>query len=686
MTNQTQRFHGLFTGFDGAHGQTRIGEDNYGVGKQKADSCIVRAPLTLELIQGHLDGKLGVGSIPINADNHCSFGAIDIDVYEGFDHSELEQKLQAIKLTGVVCRSKSGGAHVFFFFKEAIPASVFKEKAAKLAVYLGHGGSEIFPKQDELNVERGDVGNFINLPYFNANETMRVAVKPDGSYATFEEFLDLAEGRRLDPDEFLSIKLEARTEVQPKTTTKTRRKAEPVDQGEPAGYPPCLQKIFEAMVPVDRNEVLSFASVIAKKEVGDKWESRVEEINKTYCGDPLPQKEVDQITKSYSKKDYGYSCKKEPFKSHCNRAACFQQKYGIGPDPGQFTELVRVDWPKKIYFIKYSYEIPGSDSGETTAKFICLSNAHPSKQNEVLESVLSQTSIKKPRMEDKEWALTVHDLMKKVTVIQPDMKKEIIELGDELAEPIHKVLFPNLRIKTTTDFNTLKNRTHWIFDIQVPETVGTGETASPKLRTKTVQLEERQLQARTYAEAVNNEGGINAFVACDQTHWGITRAFAAAGAPRITPETESPEELIIRCLTEMLSSETNHQPFPKDFNRGQARVKITQEGSNEVMFAFRTLHLMKLYNNTGSPGGVSEDTLNLALENLSAQLGNDILTYKKRYTAGSKIKILLDTKNPRPEIQKTWIVNRNKFAARINDADLNEFVRPTQAPVTQGTY
>ena len=54
------------------------------------------------------------------------------------------------KLPLIVCRSKSGGAHVFLFTKENIPASLMQSKLKEMAIILGYEGSEIFPKQTEI--------------------------------------------------------------------------------------------------------------------------------------------------------------------------------------------------------------------------------------------------------------------------------------------------------------------------------------------------------------------------------------------------------------------------------------------------------------------------------------------------------------------------------------------------------
>ena len=51
--------------------------------------------------------------------------------------------------------------------------------------------AEIFPKQTEILVERGDTGNFLNLPYFNGTKGLRYAINDNGSASTLEEFYKL---------------------------------------------------------------------------------------------------------------------------------------------------------------------------------------------------------------------------------------------------------------------------------------------------------------------------------------------------------------------------------------------------------------------------------------------------------------------------------------------------------------
>jgi hypothetical protein len=60
------------------------------------------------------------------------------------DHAGLVKKIKSLELPLVVCRSKSGGAHVFLFTKEPIAAARMQEYLKASAALLGEAGREIF--------------------------------------------------------------------------------------------------------------------------------------------------------------------------------------------------------------------------------------------------------------------------------------------------------------------------------------------------------------------------------------------------------------------------------------------------------------------------------------------------------------------------------------------------------------
>ena len=57
-----------------------------------------------------------------------------------------------------------------------------------MAAILGYSRAEIFPKQNQVDMQRGGTGSFLNLPYHNAKMTTRYAIKEDGSAMTLSEF------------------------------------------------------------------------------------------------------------------------------------------------------------------------------------------------------------------------------------------------------------------------------------------------------------------------------------------------------------------------------------------------------------------------------------------------------------------------------------------------------------------
>ena len=251
--NTAARFLSVFEGSEVAHGQTTVGKTSR-LGKAEAKSFVVREPMTEEKVKAHLDGGQGIGAIPINSQNKCKFGAIDIDDYD-LDLKDVVARVWSSALPMIVCRSKSGGAHVYLFLKEWEEASVVREYLTEAAALLGFAGREIFPKQDSVLHEKGDVGNFINLPYHSAARSMRYAIGPTGDAMSLEGFLDLVDERRC----HLSDLEECLKKRRPDVT-------------ELSEYPPCIQAMVAlGGISDSRNKVLMHTTVAIKKERPDDW-------------------------------------------------------------------------------------------------------------------------------------------------------------------------------------------------------------------------------------------------------------------------------------------------------------------------------------------------------------------------------------------------------------------------------
>ena len=397
--SDAKRMLAAFVGSKVAHGTTTVGRVGRN-GKAEADSRIVREPLTVEKVQAHLDGNQGVGAIPINEDNKCKWGALDIDVYD-LDHKALQNKLIKMKLPFVHCRTKSGGAHLYLFLKEYEDAAVVREYLIEYSVALGFSGCEIFPKQDKILTERGDVGNFINMPYFKADETMRYAFNTKGEAMELSEFLDLVE-----------------------TSAVSLADLEAIQLGQKRRYfsdgPPCLQHIFsEGPVSENRNKTLFNCGVYCRMKHPDDWVAQFENMNRTLFTDPLDAKEVLNLQKSLEKKDYFYTCEQEPFKSYCDKQKCMSLPYGVGsgetpmPQIGGLTILLS---EPRLYFM-----VVGGTTLQLTTEQL---------QNQLMwqRACMEQALIMPPIVRPNRWQAMVSELLSKATKL--DAPEELTISGE----------------------------------------------------------------------------------------------------------------------------------------------------------------------------------------------------------------------------------------------------------------
>ena len=304
-------FSSIFDGLKQAYGTYKI-DRKQSNGKSTGRAGVIREPRTTALWEGHLSGKGdSVGIIPINEENMCIWGCIDVDQYP-LDHKALVEKIQQLKLPLVICRSKSGGAHLFLFTSEWVSAKEMQEVLNYISASLGYGGSEVFPKQIELHLSRGDVGNFLNLPYYDHEDGLRYAFLADGTAATLNEF-------------FVLYKENVQTREQMLALTVEEEKSRPVADGPPCLQHLCAEKISEG----GRNNALFNLGVYLRKAKPDTWETDIQSYNLQYLDPPLPLNEVMVVAKQVEKKDYAYRCKEPPINAFCNADLCRTRKFGI---------------------------------------------------------------------------------------------------------------------------------------------------------------------------------------------------------------------------------------------------------------------------------------------------------------------------------------------------------------------
>ena len=335
MRQIAEQFSQLYKGSERAHGHFEVIKDR-GDGKKQGKAITIKTSgPTVDFWEKHLLGNYGLGVIPINDDNMCHWGCIDVDVYP-LDIAELVSKIEKLKLPLVVCRSKSGGAHILLFVSEPVGAGDMQDKLREVSAGLGYGGIEIFPKQRQVLADRGDIGSWLNMPYYGGEDSTRYGLSEKGEALNIDDFLTHAISRQLTTvDELFKIEI-----------------ATVVDDLE--GGPPCLKILLKQGFPEGtRNNGLFNVAVYLQKAHPEEWKDRLEEYNRKYFQPPLPAREVMNLISQHEKKDYNYKCNDEPIKSYCNPTKCKTCKFGVGAghDAPVFSSLAKLNTQPPLWFM-----------------------------------------------------------------------------------------------------------------------------------------------------------------------------------------------------------------------------------------------------------------------------------------------------------------------------------------------
>jgi hypothetical protein len=349
-------------------------------------------PATEVDFKNHLDGSKGLGIIPVNEKGLCYFGAIDIDI-DTIDHRSLYESVSKRNLPLSVCRSKSGGAHLYAFFQEPTPATTVQSILRKWAGLLGFPSkTEIFPKQTRSSAY--SPGNWINLPYFSSDNTVRYGVDSTGSLS-LRGFLG-------------SIKLYTGEE---KINEGITSELIQIDL-----MPPCLKELTREGLPAGtRNIGLFNFAVFYRKSSPNGWQDKVRHHNQNYLSPPLSSREVDALLRSVNDRVYQYQCETSPLCDYCDRKTCLTTPYGVGHKPwkddNNFDEILVTNL-RKILTDPPSYivEINGKDLWLATDEFRSFEKLRK-KVFETHDAIIRP--IKQPQWEQK-----IKELFSKKTDIE----------------------------------------------------------------------------------------------------------------------------------------------------------------------------------------------------------------------------------------------------------------------------
>ena len=384
-----EQFKKIFWGLDSVYGTYKINGVSDS-GKHAGKGTVIRQAPTDDLWQKHLDGvEPSLGIVPIRADNSCTWGAIDVDQYP-LDLIAFVKKVRELELPLVVFRSKSGGAHAYAFTKDPVPAGEMQDYLNACAALLGHAGREIFPKQREILIERGDVGNFLNLPYFGGDKTLRYAIKDDGNAATMDEMFAMY-------DKYAQEKL-----VIPR---KKKQENDPLRDG-----PPCLQALCSQGFPEGtRNNGMFSLGIFLKKAFPEKWSDKLMEFNMKFFDPPLGLSEIALVQKQLEKKEYKYKCKDDPIKSFCNSGLCRSRKHGVGgdgPDSPQLASLTKYASEPPLWFL------------DVNGKRVELETDTLFNQMHFQRACMERLNMLPPTMKKVDWEMLINELLKEMVELE----------------------------------------------------------------------------------------------------------------------------------------------------------------------------------------------------------------------------------------------------------------------------
>ena len=395
--DSVDRFMKLFQGYQQAHGQYRV-QKREEDGKMSGRAVTVSEAATAEHFSNHLSGgEYILGIIMLKDDNSCNFGVIDIDIRGEVKLKdtleELELKIRDTPL--VMCRSKSGGAHLYLFCEPAIAAIDMVNKLNEFAAGLGYGGVEIFPKQISRANDL-DRGNWINLCYWDGDKTERHAIH-NGKRLNLEQFLDLAEKKRTSYEEL--------------------EKLQPDLVDHFADGPPCLQHIMTMGFPEGgRNISLFNVGVYYRKKNPDDWQEDLMRFNYESLDQPLPSGEVNGLVKSVSKKDYAYTCKQSPICNYCEKSKCMKREFGVGGYGGgqaiEISSITKYETENR-QSVRWYIEIGGERIEVTTQQLL--------DQRQLQKLCVEKLNKCPATMPGPKWEQAINNLLESVEIIQdPD--------------------------------------------------------------------------------------------------------------------------------------------------------------------------------------------------------------------------------------------------------------------------
>lgn len=289
--------------------------------------------VTPEDYAAHLDGTRGCAVDPLCSDtidgkvlrNVCYYGVIDIDVYGGTEKFlHLLTRMRQVGWRFTAFRSKSGGLHIYFMFRQAEKAADVTDMLRKIIKVYGldilytdskHKSKvEYFPMHD--TEVPGQDGKCVFLPYFGA-------LSEDGGAGNV---MLAADGT--------DVGMEDAVEALKASYTTVEEMRETFGKLPYSDAPYCIQVLAltgALGANSGRNKFMFHSCVYFKKKYGAGADYYKELLALDACMEaPLQYENEQELADTYASansREWSYSCRQEPECSYCDRKECRERQH-----------------------------------------------------------------------------------------------------------------------------------------------------------------------------------------------------------------------------------------------------------------------------------------------------------------------------------------------------------------------
>jgi hypothetical protein len=215
--------------------------------------------------------------------------------------------------------TKSGGLHVYFFFRRKQPAKKVQDFLTQMGYLLGFSDFEVFPKQNNISTERQ--ANWINLPYFGDTRHCYI----DGQKLDVKEFYEETKNKKIDNFETILKRFQF------------------------SGAPPCIMKLTtQGIVRGYRDIALLNIGVFFQKKF-DNWQEQLKKYNKK-LDSPIKETELEtNIIRQLEKGVVFYQCKTE-LADYCDEKNCNAKESFLNSI--DFGKIQRLDTQPPVWIVE----------------------------------------------------------------------------------------------------------------------------------------------------------------------------------------------------------------------------------------------------------------------------------------------------------------------------------------------